>query len=135
MLTPRVSMSVTTLPDPRKTCERISANVFTTVALHRCGDCMFSGHALMLTIACLYWMRLSSMPGVVFSLLALAGGIAAIVANHTHYTVDVVVAVYTAVGVWFTVSHVLAAVGWSGKEAGLLLPYTEKAARSPLPKP
>lgn len=32
-----VSMLVTGLPDPRPTCQRVTANFFTSAPLHRCG--------------------------------------------------------------------------------------------------
>lgn len=115
-----LSMLVTSLPDPRPGCVRVSKNFFTTFALHRCGDCIFSGHMSLLTIFLLYaWstqcQQDSSKPGKKrrLSLLlfrsvvsaCLVGGTWAILANRTHYTVDLVVAVYTCATLWYAHAH------------------------------
>lgn len=112
-----LSMLVTSLPDPRPGCVRVSKNFFTTFALHRCGDCIFSGHMSLLMIFFLYvWTahcpqdtggelgkkrrRLLLLFRIITS-ACLVGGTWAILANRTHYTVDLVVAVYTCAALWY----------------------------------
>lgn len=107
-LTRSMSLAVTRLPDPRPGCERITGSPMTTYAAHRCGDCMFSGHTLLHAVAVLYCAehgtpRMAALAG----LLALCG-VAAIVANHAHYTVDIVVAIYTTVAVWYALPRIRA---------------------------
>lgn len=115
-----LSMLVTSLPDPRPDCIRVRANFFTTFVLHRCGDCVFSGHASLLTIFFLYaWTVRSRQDGPdgpktrpslrlfrAMSSVSLLGGSWAILANRAHYTVDLVVAIYTCATLWFVQAHV-----------------------------
>ncbi|PJF16622.1 hypothetical protein PSACC_03619 [Paramicrosporidium saccamoebae] len=118
-----VSMVVTSLPDPRPGCVRITSKVFTTFTLHRCGgksqgvmvscvDCLFSGHMIMLTIIGLYW--LSHQPSFYHQIAAILkkctlllffAGIWAILANRTHYTIDILVAIYTGAGIWWSFAY------------------------------
>lgn len=73
---------------------------------------MFSGHAVVGTLFSLYWYYVKPKSrDLIFKFSRLAAWLAAaaeffvIIANRSHYTVDVVVAVYISIGVWFTFNH------------------------------
>lgn len=91
---------------------RIESNFFTTFPFHRCGDCIFSGHAAVCTLFSLYWLYVKpTTRNIAFHLLrtliwltALAE-MWAIIANRSHYTVDVIVAIYVSTGVFFSWTH------------------------------
>ncbi len=115
----RASVVVTNLPDPRDGCIRVTGSVFTTFAAHRCGDCMFSGHAGIMTTLLLFWASHPVPPGgaawtaravtVVamraFSAACMALGFWAILANRTHYAVDVLISAYVSCGIWWSHAH------------------------------
>lgn len=114
-----LSMLVTSLPDPRPGCARVSGGFFTTFLLHRCGDCIFSGHVSLLTILFLYAWGVRSLrdkhesgktrPSLfllrTIASVCLLGGTWAILANRAHYTVDLVVAFYTCAALWYAHAH------------------------------
>jgi len=107
-----MSVFVTSFPDPRIGCERIESNFFTTIVFHRCGDCMFSGHAVVGTLFSLYWLFVNPVErNIIFQFLRTmvwTSSIAelwAIIANRSHYSVDVIVAIYTSTGVFFSFSY------------------------------
>jgi len=107
------TVATTSFPDPRVGCERIVTNPFTSVALHRCGDDMFSGHSAIYAICAMvfytYGWNVShsrrvyalhlAVRWMVFA-AAVAGSLL-IIANRTHYTIDVLVAWYVAMGAWY----------------------------------
>lgn len=119
-------MFTTSLPDPRPGCQQVSLDrIFTNVSLHRCGDCVFSGHTMMMTFCFLFWLstskrslcsvkKLTENPSSqrlvmallilmrIESFLAMIAGIMMILLNRAHYTVDVVVAIYVACGLWWS---------------------------------
>lgn len=101
-------MLVTSLPDPRLDCRGVTENFFTTFRLHRCGDCIFSGHTAVLVVMLLYWLSHEGPAARLTryfrhaTLMFFLAGIWAILANRAHYTVDIVVAVYTSAGVWWS---------------------------------
>ena len=98
---------MTSLPDPRPSCERVDGAILTTFQAHRCGgifvvyflhsslDCLFSGHSFLFVTMGLYWWRVNSWFGKLMALGAVMG-IYLVVANRAHYTVDVIIAVYMA---------------------------------------
>lgn len=109
-----LTVFLTSLPDPRMGCQRIESNFFTTIVFHRCGDCIFSGHAVVGTLFSLYWAHVRPrarnrifkfMRFMVWS--TTIAEFWAIIANRSHYTVDVAVAIYTSVGVFYSFSFLL----------------------------
>ena len=99
---------VTSLPDPRPGCQQIQDKFWSTLVLHRCGDCIFSGHTTALTVCTLYWLvadvgRARFLRWMV--VMCFVGGIWAILANRAHYTVDILLAVYIVVPLWFAHAH------------------------------
>lgn len=105
---------MTNLPDPRPDCTSniVDRNFATSFVNDRCGDCMFSGHTAFLTIVILYWLTYKEVPSRVaarliplltmFNALFYWGILWAIMANRTHYSMDMLVATYAVVGLWFT---------------------------------
>lgn len=106
-------MFVTSLPDPRAGCLKIESDFWSTFVFHRCGDCIFSGHAAVGTLFSLYWLfvRPSVQDGA-FQLIRIGiwctslAETWAILANRSHYSIDVIVAIYVSVGVFFTFTYV-----------------------------
>jgi len=109
-----VALVVTSFPDPRPGCQKVTDNFFTTIVFHRCGDCMFSGHTSALAIFSLYWISQSSerfkhLVNVIRLMVCSSFffGIWAIIANRAHYTIDVLVAVYVCAGTWWSHAYFL----------------------------
>ena len=107
-----ITVALTSFPDPRMGCIKIEENFFSTFTMHRCGDCMFSGHATVGTLFALYWF--SVVPVERFAAydvlrsvnwVGAAAEMLVIIANRAHYTVDVAVAIYTSIGVYFTFAY------------------------------
>lgn len=107
------TVAITSFPDPRLGCDRITGNPFTTISLHRCGDDMFSGHSAIYAAATVMFFtygynvshtRRQQQIHTIIKWLVLATAIAAsliILSNRTHYTVDVLVAWYITIGAWY----------------------------------
>jgi len=107
------TVASTSFPDPRKGCERITGNPFTSVSLHRCGDDMFSGHsaiyAAVAVVFFTYGRNVAHSPAarivhLAIRLVVLAGAIAGslvVLSNRTHYTIDVLIAWYITIGAWY----------------------------------
>lgn len=103
------TVAITSVPDPRPTCEYVTGNVFTTFALHRCGDAIYSGHTLIFVICSMAWASFApknwlgrGLTACAFA-LSIAGSLI-IIANRSHYTIDVLLAWYIAPGAWYTVA-------------------------------
>ncbi|KAI9598945.1 PAP2 superfamily C-terminal-domain-containing protein [Syncephalis fuscata] len=102
------TVAITSFPDPRLDCERVTGSPFDSVSLHRCGDAMFSGHTMIFVLGALMWTTFSPLTlifraiSLFFWCCAIAGGLI-ILANRSHYTVDVLVACYVTVGAWYFV--------------------------------
>ncbi len=108
---------MTNLPDPRPDCTSniVDRNFATSFVSDRCGDCMFSGHTAFLTTLLLYWLTNREVPTrtsarliPLFTMLMLLfywGMLWAIMANRTHYSMDMLVATYAVVGLWFTFDY------------------------------
>lgn len=80
---------------------------------HRCGDCIFSGHAVVLTLFSLYyfWKSDNEDHCMLFRILKRCSwfvsliGMFLILANRSHYTVDILLAVYVSAGVWWSYAY------------------------------
>ncbi|KAI9229848.1 MAG: PAP2 superfamily C-terminal-domain-containing protein, partial [Piptocephalis tieghemiana] len=100
------TVAITSFPDPRPGCIKHSGNPFGNATLHRCGDCMFSGHTILYVISALIWFtyapqgRFWRLGTFLMFCGAFAGGMI-IIANRAHYTVDVLVAVYCTIGSFY----------------------------------
>ncbi|KAJ1948515.1 hypothetical protein EC988_005145 [Linderina pennispora] len=100
------TVAITSVPDPRPSCEYVVGNVFTTFTLHRCGDAIYSGHTLIFVISAMAWSSFSPRNwigrGLTFFVwcLCIAGSLI-VIANRAHYTIDVLLAWYIAPGCWY----------------------------------
>ncbi|KAF8944577.1 hypothetical protein BGZ47_004047 [Haplosporangium gracile] len=103
------TVAITSMPDPRDGCIRSVGEFFTTFSLHRCGDCMFSGHTVIFVISALVWtshgyhrfparLRWLGILCLVFVWSLCIGSAIIVIANRAHYTSDVLVAFYVAGG-------------------------------------
>ncbi|RKP39367.1 PAP2 superfamily C-terminal-domain-containing protein, partial [Dimargaris cristalligena] len=104
------TVAITSIPDPRIGCEFVTGDFWSTFRLHRCGDCMFSGHTTIFVLCTMVWISHAprNMLGIVGTFIILAvcvAGSIVVIANRAHYTMDVLVAWYISIGTWFTVSH------------------------------
>lgn len=72
---------------------------------------MFSGHATTLMVMLLYWLtRQGPYTTLVqylrqLTIVCFLAGVLAIIGNRAHYTVDIVVAIYTVMGIWWSHSY------------------------------
>ncbi|KAJ2767329.1 hypothetical protein IWQ56_003373 [Coemansia nantahalensis] len=103
------TVAITSVPDPRPSCEYVTGNVFTAFTLHRCGDAIFSGHTLIFVVCAMTWASFApkTIAGRVLTTCAWAlciAGSLIVIANRAHYTIDVLLAWYIAPGAWFTVA-------------------------------
>ncbi|KAI8874207.1 hypothetical protein GQ42DRAFT_115748, partial [Ramicandelaber brevisporus] len=114
------TVAITSLPDPRPGCEFVEGNVFTTFLLHRCGDCIFSGHTIIFVVTALVWTTYPPflhrhIPGLlgllvrfglplIMWLLCIAAALI-VLANRAHYTVDVMLAFFITIGNWYTIKN------------------------------
>ncbi|KAF9416026.1 hypothetical protein BGZ94_010329 [Podila epigama] len=111
------TIAITSFPDPREGCVHSVAEFFTTFSLHRCGDCMFSGHTVIFVISALVWtshgyhrfprrFRWLGILCVLFVWTLCIGSAIIVIANRAHYTVDVLVAFYVAGGNFYIWTYV-----------------------------
>lgn len=112
------TIAITSFPDPRSNCSRIEGNFLTTFVLHRCGDCMFSGHTASVTILALHWISVKRSRyclekfGILYyfckciSIICVPLGIWAIISNRTHYSVDVIVSLIISITTWISWHYV-----------------------------
>ncbi|KAF9975813.1 sphingomyelin synthase [Actinomortierella ambigua] len=111
------TVAITSFPDPRDGCIQQFDDFFTTFTLHRCGDCMFSGHTVIFVISALVWSshgyhrfprryRWLGIACVIFAWILCIGSALIVIANRAHYTVDVLVAFYVAGGNWYIWTYV-----------------------------
>ncbi|KAJ2723489.1 hypothetical protein GGI07_002613 [Coemansia sp. Benny D115] len=103
------TVAITSVPDPRPTCEYVVGNVFTTFEMHRCGDAIYSGHTLIFLVCALVWSSFAPRSWLGRSLTALMwaiciAGSLVVIANRAHYTIDVLLAWYIAPGAWYVVA-------------------------------
>ncbi|KAG0246925.1 hypothetical protein B0O80DRAFT_430629 [Mortierella sp. GBAus27b] len=113
------TVAITSFPDPRDGCTHTTGNFFTHFTLHRCGDCMFSGHTVIFVISALVWsshgyhrfprrLRWLAWITVILAWCLCIGSALIVLANRAHYTADVLVAFYIAGGnfyIWTYVFH------------------------------
>jgi hypothetical protein len=111
------TVAITSFPDPRDGCMHSVGEFFTTFLLHRCGDCMFSGHTVIFVISALVWTshgyhrfpkryRWLAWICVLFVWALTIGSAIIVIANRAHYTVDVLVAFYVAGGNFYIWTYV-----------------------------
>ncbi|KAJ2086379.1 hypothetical protein IW138_005750 [Coemansia sp. RSA 986] len=103
------TVAITSVPDPRPTCKYALGNPFTSFAMHRCGDAIYSGHTLIFVMCAMAWASFAPKTILGRSLLSfiwalsIAGSLI-VIANRAHYTIDVLLAWYIAPGAWYTVA-------------------------------
>ncbi|KAI7830757.1 hypothetical protein BC939DRAFT_438982 [Gamsiella multidivaricata] len=111
------TVAITSFPDPRDGCIHSVGEFFTTFTLHRCGDCMFSGHTIIFVISALVWtshgyhrfphrFRWLAWICLIFVWALCIGSAVIVLANRAHYTVDVLVAFYIAGGNFYIWTYV-----------------------------
>ncbi|KAJ2399951.1 hypothetical protein GGI23_002342 [Coemansia sp. RSA 2559] len=103
------TVAITSVPDPRPTCKYALGNAFTSFAMHRCGDAIYSGHTLIFVMCAMAWASFAPKTALGRSLLAFVwelciAGSLIVIANRAHYTIDVLLAWYIAPGAWYTVA-------------------------------
>ncbi|KAF9298828.1 hypothetical protein BGZ88_004061 [Linnemannia elongata] len=112
------TVAITSMPDPRDGCIRSLGEFFTSFSLHRCGDCMFSGHTVIFVISALVWtshgyhrfpvrFRWLGILCLVFVWSLCIGSAIIVIANRAHYTSDVLVAFYVAGGNFYIWTYIL----------------------------
>ncbi|KAF8949118.1 sphingomyelin synthase [Haplosporangium gracile] len=137
------TVAITSFPDPRDGCMHSVGEFFTTFLLHRCGDCMFSGHTVIFVISALVWTshgyhrfpkryRWLAWICMLFVWALTFGSAIIVIANRAHYTVDVLVAFYIAGGnfyIWtYIFDHYI-------EEKGRLRDLTHPWGDGPDPRP
>ncbi|KAF9952452.1 hypothetical protein BGZ72_006290 [Mortierella alpina] len=111
------TIAITSFPDPRAGCIHSVGEFFSTFTLHRCGDCMFSGHTVIFVISALVWtshgyhrfphrFRWLAWICLIFVWCLCIGSAIIVIANRAHYTVDVLVAFYVAGGNFYIWTHI-----------------------------
>ncbi|KAF9381649.1 hypothetical protein CPB97_007637 [Podila verticillata] len=111
------TIAITSFPDPRDGCVHSVGEFFTTFTLHRCGDCMFSGHTVIFVISALVWtshgyhrfsrrFRWLGVLCLAFVWCLCIASAIVVIANRAHYTVDVLVAFYIAGGNFYIWTYV-----------------------------
>ncbi|KAI8602985.1 hypothetical protein EDD21DRAFT_442403 [Dissophora ornata] len=111
------TVAITSFPDPRSGCMHSTGEFFTTFLLHRCGDCMFSGHTVIFVISALVWSshgyhrfprryRWLAWICVIFAWCLCIGSAFIVIANRAHYTADVLVAFYVAGGNFYIWTYI-----------------------------
>ncbi|KAJ2537506.1 hypothetical protein EV175_006701 [Coemansia sp. RSA 1933] len=103
------TVAITSVPDPRPTCKYALGNAFTSFAMHRCGDAIYSGHTLIFVMCAMAWASFAPKTVLGRSLMTFVWGLCIagsliVIANRAHYTIDVLLAWYIAPGAWYTVA-------------------------------
>lgn len=100
-------IAITNFPSPTYDCIKVVNNFMFSFTYNRCGDLMFSGHTLIVTLCVLVWhsydIFVIKYLGVVCRIIAyvVGGGIlVCILWARNHYTVDVLLGFYLTVFVW-----------------------------------
>ncbi|KAG0209905.1 hypothetical protein BGX28_009872 [Mortierella sp. GBA30] len=112
------TVAITSYPDPRDGCVHTLREFFTTFTLHRCGDCMFSGHTIIFVVSALVWtshgfhrfphrLRWLAILCLVFVWCLCLGSAIIVIANRAHYTADVLLAFYVAGGNFYIWTYLL----------------------------
>ncbi|KAG0418981.1 Phosphatidylcholine:ceramide cholinephosphotransferase 2 [Dictyocoela roeselum] len=99
------TVSVTNLPSPSACNKKV--DILTNFNFNRCGDLIFSGHTIVFTTNSLVWSTYKITRSVILNIVLLMSvwivsgvGVIGLLVFHKHYTVDVVISVYIAIGVW-----------------------------------
>ncbi|KAK9767571.1 hypothetical protein K7432_002543 [Basidiobolus ranarum] len=100
------TVAITSVVDPRPGCEHVTSNFWWTFTLHRCGDAIFSGHTSIFMLCCMAWVTYAprntiGIGGILLMIGLVIGGSLIIISNRTHYTVDVLLAIYICFGNWY----------------------------------
>ncbi|EJW04821.1 hypothetical protein EDEG_00991 [Edhazardia aedis USNM 41457] len=100
----------TNLPSPTSNCRKIVKNFLTEFGQDRCGDLIYSGHTIPLTICIYTWLTYSFFKSFLGELLknilrtrvAILGysTLFMIIICRMHYTIDVILAIYSTTSVW-----------------------------------
>ncbi|EJW03963.1 hypothetical protein EDEG_01730 [Edhazardia aedis USNM 41457] len=109
-------VSQTNLPPPSINCRKIVTNFLTEFGQDRCGDLIFSGHTIPLTVCSYTWLTYSFfedfigkiMKHILSICIALVGFITVflIIICRNHYTIDVILAIYTTTSVWIIYGYI-----------------------------
>ncbi|KAF9178469.1 sphingomyelin synthase [Haplosporangium sp. Z 767] len=137
------TVAITSFPDPRDGCIHSVGEFFSTFTLHRCGDCMFSGHTVIFVISALVWtshgyhrfprrLRWLAWIAMIFVWGLCIGSAFIVIANRAHYTVDVLVAFYIAGGNWYIMTYIF---DHYIEEKGRLTDLTHPWGDGPDPRP
>ncbi|KAK9764242.1 hypothetical protein K7432_008420 [Basidiobolus ranarum] len=100
------TVAITSVVDPRPSCEQVTGKFWWTFTLHRCGDAIFSGHTSIFMLCFMVWVtyaprNIIGFGGIFLMLCLVIGGSLIIISNRTHYTVDVLLAIYICFGNWY----------------------------------
>ncbi|ORY05328.1 hypothetical protein K493DRAFT_333569 [Basidiobolus meristosporus CBS 931.73] len=100
------TVAITSVVDPRPSCEQVTSNFWFSFALHRCGDAIFSGHTSIFMLCAMVWVTYAprnriGILGIFLMIGLVIGGSLIIISNRTHYTVDVLLAIYICFGNWY----------------------------------
>ncbi|KAG0252376.1 sphingomyelin synthase [Mortierella polycephala] len=137
------TVAITSFPDPRDGCMHSLGEFFSTFTLHRCGDCMFSGHTIIFVISALVWtshgyhrfprrLRWLAWIVMIFVWCLCIGSAFIVIANRAHYTVDILVAFYVAGGNWYIWTYIF---DHYIEEKGRLTDLTRPWGDGPDPRP
>ncbi|EJW03964.1 hypothetical protein EDEG_01731 [Edhazardia aedis USNM 41457] len=109
-------VSQTNLPPPSINCRKVVTNFLTEFGQDRCGDLIFSGHTIPLTVCSYTWLTYSFfedfigkiMKHILSICIALVGFITVflIIICRNHYTIDVILAIYTTTSVWIIYGYI-----------------------------
>ncbi|KAG0440991.1 Phosphatidylcholine:ceramide cholinephosphotransferase 2 [Dictyocoela muelleri] len=103
------TVSVTNLPCPSY-CNK-NVDVLTNLNFNRCGDLIFSGHSIVFVTNACVWStyKISNSKILNIAIIITAWcvsviGMIGMLVFHKHYTVDVLLSVYIAIGAWLLFS-------------------------------
>ncbi|KAM0676979.1 hypothetical protein BDAP_002450 [Binucleata daphniae] len=107
------TVSLTNLPTANTNCIKIAKNMFTTFNYHRCGDMIFSGHTLIITICALTWSsydllvepRISRIACMLVWLTTFTICFS-IILTRNHYSIDVLLSFYVTGSVWIIYGYI-----------------------------
>ncbi|KAM0676332.1 sphingomyelin synthase [Gurleya vavrai] len=107
------TVALTNLPTPNLNCNKIVKNMFTTFNYNRCGDVMFSGHALIITLCAFVWSsydllileKLSHYAALFIWITTFIIYVFIILARN-HYSIDVLLSIYVTGSVWIIYGYI-----------------------------
>ncbi|XP_078738457.1 phosphatidylcholine:ceramide cholinephosphotransferase 1-like isoform X1 [Lampetra fluviatilis] len=135
-----ITMYITTLPVPgshfhcspkvlgdvelqlRRVMKLIAGGGLSLTGSHTlCGDYLYSGHTVVLTLTCLFAQEYSPRRWLwyrVLCFLLAASGVAAILAAHDHYSIDVLAAYYVTTRLHYTYHGMATTADLKSQESG-----------------